>query len=221
MVLCRRLRPITALVVASALSVGCWRWCHHDLVAALAGPSRAGLSALIAGLAAAVLQVGLGWLLLLTLLVALEPIAGRDLTPYVACPTALRRVLLGCCGAAAFGALAMPAQATPVVAAQTHHPVHRDQPASAVLDGLPLPDRTVGGLARPGREARSVLVRHGDTLWGIAAAQLPAGSTAGDVDRAWRALYAGNRSLIGSDPDLITPGIRLRLPPTPHQEDDR
>jgi resuscitation-promoting factor RpfA len=56
-------------------------------------------------------------------------------------------------------------------------------------------------------------VRPGDTLWGIAAAHLPAGSRSpAQVDRYWRQIYAANRAAIGSDPDLIHPGTRLKVP---------
>ncbi|WP_225826567.1 transglycosylase family protein [Streptomyces naphthomycinicus] len=56
--------------------------------------------------------------------------------------------------------------------------------------------------SRAGR-AEMYTVVHGDTLSGIA----------GDhhVTGGWRTLYAGNRTTIGSDPDLIMPGQRLSL----------
>jgi nucleoid-associated protein YgaU len=53
-----------------------------------------------------------------------------------------------------------------------------------------------------------------DTLWGIAAARLPAGSgSAATIDRYWRQVYAANRAAVGADPDLIHPGTRLAVPP--------
>ncbi|KOX02415.1 transglycosylase family protein [Streptomyces sp. NRRL B-3648] len=56
--------------------------------------------------------------------------------------------------------------------------------------------------SRAGR-AEMYTVVHGDTLSGIA----------GDhhVPGGWHALYAGNRTAIGADPDLIMPGQRLSL----------
>jgi hypothetical protein len=211
------LRSAAPLAATAALNIGCWSWCGADratLPAALGPAGRPDLPMLLAGLAAVLLQAALAWLLLLAVLVALEPLSGRDLTSYAGCPASLRRVLVACCGAAALGALATPAHADPT-------PPHGDRPHGVVLDGLPLPDRTLGALDERVPPGRHVVVRRGDTLWGIAAAHLPASSTTDDVDRAWRALYADNRSQIGADPDLITPGTRLRLPPTPHQEDDR
>ncbi|MEV7687584.1 transglycosylase family protein [Streptomyces bungoensis] len=56
--------------------------------------------------------------------------------------------------------------------------------------------------SRAGR-AEMYTVVHGDTLSGIADTH--------HVDGGWRHLYAGNRSVIGSDPDLILPGQRLSL----------
>ncbi len=48
------------------------------------------------------------------------------------------------------------------------------------------------------------VVRSGDTLTGIAAAQ--------GVRGGWPALYKANRSIIGADPDVIHPGTVLVLP---------
>jgi nucleoid-associated protein YgaU len=56
-------------------------------------------------------------------------------------------------------------------------------------------------------------VRPGDTLWGIAAAQLPpAWRSPATIDRYWRQVYRANRAVLGPDPDLIHPGTRLRVP---------
>lgn len=242
--LAKSLRPTAAIVALVVLDVGCWFWCADDRTV-LADPSRADLPALITALAALLLQTALTWLLLLTVLVTLEPLAGRDLASYAGCPAGLRTALLACCGVAAVGVLAGPAQATPVTPAPVlggngSHLVHpashadrrpADQRDFAVLDGLPLPDRTAGGIepiTRPasGTADKTVLVRPGDTLWDIAARHLtaphPNGSLdSGAVQRTWRALYVENKSQIGPDPDLIQPGTVLRLPPTPQQEDQR
>jgi resuscitation-promoting factor RpfA len=60
--------------------------------------------------------------------------------------------------------------------------------------------------------ARTVVVRHGDTLWDIARRHLPPGAGAGEIARAWPRWYAANRRVIGPDPNLIVPGMRLRVP---------
>lgn len=71
-------------------------------------------------------------------------------------------------------------------------------------------------LARTGPHATVatafVVVRRGDTLWDIARRHLPAGASDAQVARAWPRWYAANRAVIGSDPALIRPGQRLRVP---------
>ena len=65
----------------------------------------------------------------------------------------------------------------------------------------------------PERAAVSdVVVRRGDTLWGIAAHHLGADATDQDVAQEWPRWYAANHDVIGSDPDLIFPGQRLVTP---------
>lgn len=66
----------------------------------------------------------------------------------------------------------------------------------------------------PASPARSVVVRPGDSLWRIAAAELGPAATPGRLARAWPQWYAANRAVIGADPDVIRPGQHLR-PPTP------
>lgn len=64
-------------------------------------------------------------------------------------------------------------------------------------------------------------VAPGETLWDIAAEQLEYSGALGDATEAdslgaieaqWRSIYEENRELIGSDPDLIHPQTKLRLP---------
>lgn len=57
-----------------------------------------------------------------------------------------------------------------------------------------------------------LVVRRGDTLWGIAARHLGEHATDQDVAEAWPRWYAANRDVIGPDPDLIHPGQRLVVP---------
>lgn len=57
-----------------------------------------------------------------------------------------------------------------------------------------------------------VVVRKGDSLWSIAAAQLGPDATDAQIARAWPRWYAANREAIGADPDLILPGMQLRAP---------
>ncbi|WP_199237053.1 LysM peptidoglycan-binding domain-containing protein [Kribbella antiqua] len=79
---------------------------------------------------------------------------------------------------------------------------------------------------QPVRLAGRVVVKPGDTLWSIAAAELGPNADHSAIAARWPAWYAANRQQIGPDPDLILPGQVLRTPaaapghPTPptHQE---
>ena len=152
----------------------------------------------------------------------LEAATGRPRLPHRGCPAVLRRWVLVACG------VALVAGAAPATAAGGHDgglgaargPGREDR---AVLAGLPLPDRPTGPPQRTGsapllREdaAREVRVAPGDTLWDVAARDLP-GATLAAVDRHWRLIWRVNRATVGPDPDLIRPGTHLRLPP---REDD-
>jgi LysM repeat protein len=57
-----------------------------------------------------------------------------------------------------------------------------------------------------------VIVKPGDTLWGIAATWLGANPSAAAIVDAVAHLYATNQAVIGPDPNLILPGQRLALP---------
>ena len=85
-----------------------------------------------------------------------------------------------------------------------------------VIPVPPAPDE------RPGRAAEGTvhLVRPGDTLWDIAAAQIPPSQRGNAATAAqWQRVYAANRATIGDNPDLILPGARLVLPPPEAQAD--
>jgi nucleoid-associated protein YgaU len=137
------------------------------------------------------------WAWLATLSVVAEAWHGRPGRRRVATP--LRRVVLLCCGAvlvAPMGAAAGDG--------------HRD-PGPAIT-GLPMPDRATGPAHRASGP-RTVVVRAGDCLWHLAAADLPAGASAAQVTARWQAIHRLNAAVIGPDPDLIHPGQRLALPP--------
>ena len=142
------------------------------------------------------------WMWLATTAVVAEVLRGREWTEPVVrgvpgVPAGVRRVVLAACGVALVGGLAQPSYA---------HPAHGHR---SLLNGLPLPDRAVAAAhhAQP-----TVVVRPGDTLWSLTAADLPPGSPDRRIARRWHEVYAANRSLIGPDPDVIVPGQRLRLP---------
>lgn len=89
------------------------------------------------------------------------------------------------------------------------------------IAGLRLPDRPSGDVPRTVGSPRTtgsdvVRVRPGDTLWDLAASRLPAGTTDTAVAAACHRWYAANKDVIGPDPDLLLPGMRLRIP-HPHE----
>lgn len=129
-------------------------------------------------------------------------------------PAAIRRavevtlgltVAVGVLGAAPASAASSPAAATTNVAG-----------ASATEPSAARPDLDWPRGAPP---AEPVLVRPGDSLWRLAAQQLQAAGTPtpsqAQVAQAWPSWWSANRSLVGDDPDLIQPGMRLSPPATP------
>jgi LysM domain len=90
-------------------------------------------------------------------------------------------------------------------------PIHRRSAA-------PLPPWLRGGPSKPPPglrlDAGEHIVAAGDTLWDIAAAHLmPAERSATRIHRYWQQVYRANRSVVGADPDLIRPGMRLDVVP--------
>ena len=162
------------------------------------------------------------WLWLVTGLLARDAARGRSPVRR-GVPGPVRRLVLVACGTALAGGLAAPSYAAPVVEAGD-----RARPGTAVIEGLPLPDRATATmhlgflvarrsatLGRPGpadSPPRTVVVRAGDTLWGLADATLPPRAPASAVNERWHRIYRANRGVIGADPDLIQPEQRLRLP---------
>lgn len=178
-------------------------------------PGRTFDELLVGGCAAAGLATA-AWLWAVTVLVALEARRGRPPRQATfAVPGAVRRLVLAACG------VAVLASASPAAAHDQPHPLH----------GLPMPERATSTAAwvvaalstAPGAQAaadqdegRTTVVRPGDTLWQLAAADLSPTAGPAAVTRHWHRLHDLNRAVIGDDPDLIHPGQRLQLPPTPH-----
>jgi hypothetical protein len=84
-------------------------------------------------------------------------------------------------------------------------------PLPAALDGLAVPDRAPPAVQGPAAP-RHVRVAAGDCLWTIAERLLGPGATPEAIDRAWRRLHVENRVVVGDEPDLVSPGTRLRVP---------
>ena len=152
---------------------------------------------------ALVAQALAAWLLLTAVLTAggrLPGLLGRACRGAAArtAPAALRR-------AVALG-LGLGVVVAPSGVAAADAPVPPPRPALAA-------DLDWPGLERdPARPVDTVVVRRGDTLWGIAAAHLPSTASDARVAAAWPAWYAANRGVIGNDPDLVRPGQRLSPP---------
>lgn len=135
----------------------------------------------------------------------------RSRAPFLA-----RKLLVGSVGATLVLA-PLPASAvvaTPDVAAPAH--VAAD---ARILPGqvLAWPVTTEPPASRtttrgaPDEAARTVVVRPGDTLWGLTAAALPDASPA-DLVAAWPVLHRLNHDAVGDDPRQLQPGTRLHLP---------
>jgi hypothetical protein len=170
---------------------------------------------LLVAVASAALTACLAWLWVVTSVTVVEVLRGR--VPAAAPRGLTRRLVLAACGAAVVAGVGSPALADAQSGGQS-------------LAGLPMPDRAVADLvvpaARPApgpapkpasiavvRPPTAITVRAGDSLWSIAAAGLGPGAEAAEIDAAWRDLYAANRDAIGSDPDLIRPGLDLESAP--------
>jgi nucleoid-associated protein YgaU len=87
----------------------------------------------------------------------------------------------------------------------------RPQPATA----LPSLDRPAGGVLPPAHPPAGVttyVVRPGDCLWSIAARHLGPNPTSTAIAQSWPEWYAGNRGVIGRDPNVLHAGQRLVVP---------
>lgn len=116
---------------------------------------------------------------------------------YVAC-TLLRAKRAG--SAAAATVIALAATVGGVASADAPHPRPSAQPSLAW---------TASDSHQ--RLGRGVLVRPGDCLWAITARELRDPSAA-RISARWPRWWRTNRHVIGSDPNLIHPGQRLRRP---------
>jgi nucleoid-associated protein YgaU len=164
--------------------------------------------------AVALLAWGLAtWLVAVLLVVAAASVPGSlgRWAGGLACriaPRALLRVAEVALGlTVATGAVAGPhaVAETPLPAGSS---VSLDWPGAA----LPAPAAPIARPVAHPAPAAEVVVRPGDTLWGIAADHLPVGEGPAAVAQAWPAWWSANRAAIGADPDLIHPGTRL-VPP--------
>ncbi len=207
-----------------------------------------GFSQLLSGLAAVVLSCASAWLWTVCSLVIWGALRGRTAHQVTGCPASLRRWVLVGCGVllsqgplgAAVAADRPPRGADHIIAGGS------TTTTLAGLDGLPLPVRPVSSgpaqtrsaqtrsaqtrsaQTRPGQTRPSptpasaaVLVTSGDTLWGLAADALGRDASTPEITEEWHRIYAANRAVIGPDPDRLSPGMRLLLPPLPPPPPDQ
>lgn len=183
-------------------------WAAPDLRAVSAAPT---FDRLVVGVAAAALTVCAVWAWVVTGVVVAQALGGRPPSTAPGVPHWLRALVLLGCGLAAVGGGAAQA-------ADGGHGGRSDP--REVLAGLPPPERVLGGLravpAGHGPPDRVYVVRPGDTLWDVAAADLGEHADAARISTHWHRIHGLNVAVIGSDPDLIVPGQQLRMPTPPY-----
>lgn len=215
-------------------------WCAVGLATALAPaalrPELSGLVATRVDLAVALragaaigLLACLAWWWVASSLVLVAVARGRLARP-TGCPRWLHRAVIGSLGLGLTAGLAGPAAADPGPAPR---PLVSGTAPVLAVQGLPYPDRATLPLQQPAPTAPGPtsppspddarwVVRPGDSLWEIAARDLPAPSSAARIEARWREIYRANRRAIGADPDVIVPGTVLVLPRhTPDTEEGR
>lgn len=178
---------------------------------------------LVADVAMGLVLVAGTWLVVATVVTVLAETATpsvRRWCPQLA-PHTWRRLVINLLGT---GMLAMPVVVTGNANALDGRSLSGDRgpgpegTSLSVLDGLPYPDRpttsTAGPFEPPPPARPRVVVRHGDSLWSLAAAADPGASDA-QVARRWPHWYAINAEAIGPDPDLLIPGTSLKPPRHP------
>lgn len=210
-------RCLTVWLLVTTAVLGTWSTVGGAAASLTSSAARRGtFEDLLVAAASAALVACAGWLWVVTTATVIELAVGR--TPVVASRGITRRLVLAACGALVVAGVGSPALAGPDSGSG---------PGDHSLVGLPMPDRAAADrgvpVARPAPRpsplvaarpaATPITVRAGDSLWSIAAAGLGPGAGLGEIDAAWRELYAANRDLIGSDPDLIRPGLDLEPGP--------
>lgn len=174
-----------------------------------------------------------GWLLAVGALAGLSRLPGRagrfavSLGRRLAPATVRRAVEIGLGLAVAVGVVGTvggTAAASPAGPAATHSSLDWPAGPAAPDSNLDWPahDHPAPAATRPASRTApgdAVVVRPGDTLWGIAAGELrEAGSgepAATQVATRWPTWWSANRQTIGDDPDLLHPGTPLTRPTTP------
>ncbi len=106
-----------------------------------------------------------------------------------------------------FGAAIPPSAATPAAPSVPEAPSSRPRTAPALGPLGPAPHTDAAARRQP-----TVTVVRGDSLWVIAARHLGPHATPQEIAKEWPRWYAANRTVIGSDPNLIHVGQVLTAP---------
>jgi nucleoid-associated protein YgaU len=187
--------------------------------AALGDPRTVGLDALaevITAAAAAFLVAAWTWLSCGAILTAADVLRhGAATKRRLAVPPAWHRLVVGLLGA---GALCLPATARADSPGEGSGRSDPDR-CTAVVDGLPLPDRPTGAGQQGPVKSATYRVVAGDSLWSLSRDHVGAGATDARVAATWPRWYAANRTVIGPDPDLLLPGTTLTVPGAPRTRD--
>lgn len=217
------LRSCCLIAFLCTIDVVLWR-----LAVALATPAAQTLAAsttsgaqavadVVTAAAAVLLAVAWSWLSVAGILTAADLLRhGRLARRRLGMPAGWHRLLAGLLGT---GALCLPVAAGADVPGDDRVSDSSRPAAPGAIDGLPLPDRPYGAGRRSPAPPASHRVVEGDSLWALARGQLGPDASDARVAATWPRWYAANVERIGSDPDLLIPGTRLRLPrpPGPHQ----
>jgi resuscitation-promoting factor RpfA len=103
----------------------------------------------------------------------------------------------------------------PVVAPATPPAEPLDWPVTPIRTlgaGLPGADLSASHTAAGRGRTAWVVVRPGDCLWNLAARSLGQAATRDAIAASWPRWWAANRAVIGDDPNILRPGVRLRVP---------
>lgn len=144
-------------------------------------------------------------------------------------PWFLRRILVGALGVQLLTAGAATAADTgfsapspswthhhPTVTAETSPSAEQQQTVAVEDPWMPLAPE----LVEPTKVQRTAELEHivisGDSLWGIAAAELGSSATDYEIDQRWRQWWQVNRTSVGDNPHLLIPGTALKTPSWTH-----
>ena len=207
-------RVLVLVAMAAMVALALWRLAAAsaaDLVRQVRadGPLSLldlGFEEALMGLCSVALVASGAWTILVTVLLLADVLlhaAGFESTGARAiravtvrmCPRLAHRIALAGCGVVLTAGLTSPATADDAV----RH-----------LEPIDLA-RLVGSRAGEPSPAR-VTVTTGESLWSIAKAALPDQAGNAEITAAWQGIHRANAHRIGDDPDLIFPGMTLKIP---------